>query len=68
MSDWFSASHDRQQQKLLDIVSEHQANKYLHTFMGIKNNLLSLFARRTNFSKPSPLSIYPLYNTYPPAT
>ena len=36
MSDWFSASLDRQEQKLLDIVSEHQADKYLHTFMGIK--------------------------------
>ena len=35
-SDWFSASLDRQQQKLLNIVSEHQADKYLHTFMGIK--------------------------------
>ena len=36
MSDWFSASLDRQERKLLDIVSEHQADKYLHTFMGIK--------------------------------
>ena len=36
MSDWLSGSLDRQESKLLDIVAEHEGDKYIRTFMGIK--------------------------------
>lgn len=36
MSDWLSGTLDRQQQRLLDIVSEHEADKVVRLFMGIK--------------------------------
>lgn len=36
MSDWLSGSLDKQERKLLDIVAEHQGDKYIRTFMGIK--------------------------------
>lgn len=36
MSDWLSGSLDRQESRLLDIVTEYQGDKYIRTFMGIK--------------------------------
>lgn len=36
MSDWLSGSLDKQEGRLLDIVAEHQGDKYIRTFMGIK--------------------------------
>ena len=36
MSDWLSGSRNKQERKLLDIVAEHEGDKYIRTFMGIK--------------------------------
>lgn len=36
MSDWLSGSLNKQERKLLDFVAEHQGDKYIRTFMGIK--------------------------------
>ena len=36
MSDWLSGSLDRQESKLLDIVAEHEGDKMVRVFMGIK--------------------------------
>lgn len=36
MSDWLSGSLDKQEGRLVDIVAEHQGDKYIRTFMGIK--------------------------------
>lgn len=36
MSDWLSGSLNKQEGRLLDIVAEHQGDKYIRTFMGIK--------------------------------
>ena len=36
MSDWLSGSLNKQERKLLDIVAEHQGDKYIRTFMGIR--------------------------------
>lgn len=36
MSDWLSGSLNKQEGRLLDIVTEHQGDKYIRTFMGIK--------------------------------
>ena len=35
MSDWFSGALNRKENKMLDIVAEHQADKVVRTFMGI---------------------------------
>jgi hypothetical protein len=37
MSDWMSGTLSRQDKKLLDIVSEHQADNTLKIFHGINN-------------------------------
>ncbi len=36
MSDWLSGSLDKQEGKLLDIVAEHEGDKVIHLFAGIK--------------------------------
>ena len=36
MSDWFSGALNRKENKMLDIVAEHQADKVVRTFMGVK--------------------------------
>lgn len=36
MSDWLSGSLNKQEEKLLDIVAEHESDKYIRVFMGIK--------------------------------
>lgn len=36
MSDWFSGALNRKENKMLDIVAEHQGDKVVRTFMGIK--------------------------------
>lgn len=36
MSDWLSGSLDKQERKLLDIIAEHQGDKFVRVFMGIK--------------------------------
>ena len=36
MSDWLSGSLNKQEGRLLDIVAEHQGDKSIRTFMGIK--------------------------------
>ena len=36
MSDWLSGSLNRQESKMVDIVAEHQGDKIIRTFKGIK--------------------------------
>lgn len=36
MSDWLSGSLNKQEGRLLDIVAEHEGDKYIRTFMGIR--------------------------------
>ena len=36
MSDWFSGSLKKNEERMLDIVAEHQGDKVVRTFMGIK--------------------------------
>ena len=42
LSDWLSASLDRQDDKLADIVAEYQSDKVLHTFRSIAGKASSL--------------------------
>ena len=36
MSDWLSGSLNKQEDKLLAIVAEHESDKYIRVFMGVK--------------------------------